>query len=167
MCIRDRLEPVLNALPKEIKQTNITMGLSIHGSSLAHLFESLIDLHINKSENGFFHKDLRRFLSNPYSASLLTINNSNYTKILKHKILKNNWIFINKDHLLSVFPEGKGLYHELFKQSHTSSSILKLIREVTEILKEDLIQKSEPFYCLLYTSPSPRDRTRSRMPSSA
>ena len=26
---------------------------------------------------------------------------------------------------------------------------------------------SMPFYCLLYTSPSPRDRTRSRMPSSA
>ena len=26
---------------------------------------------------------------------------------------------------------------------------------------------SEPYTCLLYTSPSPRDRTRSRMPSSA
>ena len=26
---------------------------------------------------------------------------------------------------------------------------------------------SEPLLCLLYTSPSPRDRTRSRMPSSA
>ena len=25
----------------------------------------------------------------------------------------------------------------------------------------------EPYICLLYTSPSPRDRTRSRMPSSA
>ena len=25
----------------------------------------------------------------------------------------------------------------------------------------------KPIYCLLYTSPSPRDRTRSRMPSSA
>ena len=25
----------------------------------------------------------------------------------------------------------------------------------------------QPFLCLLYTSPSPRDRTRSRMPSSA
>jgi len=25
----------------------------------------------------------------------------------------------------------------------------------------------ENYYCLLYTSPSPRDRTRSRMPSSA
>ena len=26
---------------------------------------------------------------------------------------------------------------------------------------------TRPWYCLLYTSPSPRDRTRSRMPSSA
>ena len=26
---------------------------------------------------------------------------------------------------------------------------------------------NQPYYCLLYTSPSPRDRTRSRMPSSA
>ena len=28
-------------------------------------------------------------------------------------------------------------------------------------------KKAEPYFCLLYTSPSPRDRTRSRMPSSA
>ena len=28
-------------------------------------------------------------------------------------------------------------------------------------------QKPQPLPCLLYTSPSPRDRTRSRMPSSA
>ena len=28
-------------------------------------------------------------------------------------------------------------------------------------------QIAEPFVCLLYTSPSPRDRTRYRMPSSA
>ena len=30
-----------------------------------------------------------------------------------------------------------------------------------------LINKVKPWICLLYTSPSPRDRTRSRMPSSA
>ena len=29
------------------------------------------------------------------------------------------------------------------------------------------IEKSNDVICLLYTSPSPRDRTRSRMPSSA
>ena len=31
----------------------------------------------------------------------------------------------------------------------------------------DFMQKLKDYICLLYTSPSPRDRTRSRMPSSA
>ena len=33
--------------------------------------------------------------------------------------------------------------------------------------KKKWYENREPYYCLLYTSPSPRDRTRSRMPSSA
>ena len=34
-------------------------------------------------------------------------------------------------------------------------------------LSVNLIQGVNNYRCLLYTSPSPRDRTRSRMPSSA
>ena len=37
----------------------------------------------------------------------------------------------------------------------------------TEFDEKALLQLSESINCLLYTSPSPRDRTRSRMPSSA
>ena len=33
--------------------------------------------------------------------------------------------------------------------------------------KSPHIKQGRVYYCLLYTSPSPRDRTRSRMPSSA
>ena len=36
-----------------------------------------------------------------------------------------------------------------------------------KVLSSDMDVSSEPQDCLLYTSPSPRDRTRSRMPSSA
>ena len=36
--------------------------------------------------------------------------------------------------------------------------------EVNDHLPEEI---ADPDHCLLYTSPSPRDRTRSRMPSSA
>ena len=32
---------------------------------------------------------------------------------------------------------------------------------------DEIINVIQDMYCLLYTSPSPRDRTRSRMPSSA
>ena len=34
-------------------------------------------------------------------------------------------------------------------------------------VNNDLKEYKEYYNCLLYTSPSPRDRTRSRMPSSA
>ena len=39
--------------------------------------------------------------------------------------------------------------------------------EIFNIDKENLKATKEPFSCLLYTSPSPRDATLSRMPSSA
>ena len=35
------------------------------------------------------------------------------------------------------------------------------------LLDLDMQPTLSSYYCLLYTSPSPRDRTRSRMPSSA
>ena len=44
------------------------------------------------------------------------------------------------------------------------------IRIVSEALREAAVKNNLPIVykdCLLYTSPSPRDRTRSRMPSSA
>ena len=41
-------------------------------------------------------------------------------------------------------------------------------RSTVPSLTVDLCDKCHPFYtCLLYTSPSPRDRQKSRMPSSA
>ena len=46
---------------------------------------------------------------------------------------------------------------------------VKLIRIVTgeEIIGEVLSETDDTITCLLYTSPSPRDATLSRMPSSA
>ena len=40
-------------------------------------------------------------------------------------------------------------------------------RELAEFILSQLPVFGPPSFCLLYTSPSPRDRTRSRMPSSA
>jgi len=45
-------------------------------------------------------------------------------------------------------------------------------KEARQLVKDNpysflYVNKAEIDFCLLYTSPSPRDRTRSRMPSSA
>ena len=45
--------------------------------------------------------------------------------------------------------------------------VLEADRADAEARAEVLRQRREEARCLLYTSPSPRDRTRSRMPSSA
>ena len=43
-----------------------------------------------------------------------------------------------------------------------------LLEEIySDVCCSDADYGDRPYYCLLYTSPSPRDRTRSRMPSSA
>ena len=76
--------------------------------------------------------------------------------------------------------ETEGRYSDpgLQLQSHPSKISAAMQAQVHSILKkiswshDDIenflgIYLSEPKSCLLYTSPSPRDRTRSRMPSSA
>ena len=41
------------------------------------------------------------------------------------------------------------------------------IRVISKMLQDDYLVEGELRSCLLYTSPSPRDRQKSRMPSSA
>ena len=62
----------------------------------------------------------------------------------------------------------------LFGQQHRKATGLELQNLLFEHLDDDRCQSLRGFIkqqqvgiCLLYTSPSPRDRTRSRMPSSA
>ena len=54
---------------------------------------------------------------------------------------------------------------------HSAQVDAMKIDELSSLIKEfkpDLVLNlALPYHCLLYTSPSPRDRTRSRMPSSA
>ena len=45
--------------------------------------------------------------------------------------------------------------------------VLEVYWHPLTIAERESIQKKSDKDCLLYTSPSPRDRTRSRMPSSA
>ena len=69
----------------------------------------------------------------------------------------------------------KDFYSELTKIQNEirTANFMKdteLIDDLTsqfESLRGKLLKYEESFVCLLYTSPSPRDRTRSRMPSSA
>ena len=79
---------------------------------------------------------------------------------------------MNFDSLLWVLLLGSLLGLELIGKVpptlHTPlMSGANAISGITMLAALTAIIKAEPNSCLLYTSPSPRDRTRSRMPSSA
>ena len=50
---------------------------------------------------------------------------------------------------------------------HTGTGKTKPLTGITQVRIGAGVNGDYPYTCLLYTSPSPRDRTRSRMPSSA
>ena len=53
------------------------------------------------------------------------------------------------------------------ERGDTCGPLERVLLRTQEITKNDIETIQTAINCLLYTSPSPRDRTRSRMPSSA
>ena len=96
------------------------------------------------------HKDM--FKGTTYDSLNKQVDGNHYSKM---KIQPAE--FINENNLL--FAEGNAIkYICRHKSKGKAKDIEKAIHYLEMILERD---------CLLYTSPSPRDRTRSRMPSSA
>ena len=108
------------------------------------------------------------FLAKPVNASNTTAQNrheftyTNKDRIqaeLKEKIQKiESKLGVSHEEVLKGIEEGKNT---------DSSEMVKAVREFIAVLEAEIENVSKKNVCLLYTSPSPRDRTRSRMPSSA
>ena len=88
---------------------------------------------------------------------------------------KQNIIYVGKAKSLrkrvsSYFARNQSAKTAIMLKKAEELSYLIVDNEADALLLENnLIKEHQPRYniCLLYTSPSPRDRTRSRMPSSA
>ena len=70
--------------------------------------------------------------------------------------------------ILAFFPGGAPGLPELIIFGTIALLLFgKRLPEVARSLGKGIVEFKKGVRCLLYTSPSPRDRTRSRMPSSA
>lgn len=97
------LNPLLNSIPGTINSVNITMGQKLELSGLSSYFLNLIDLHLTKSNKGWFYKDFRALLNNPFTVILFqedTLEVGELTSLLNEK----NWIYISDKELLK-FPD--------------------------------------------------------------
>ena len=75
--------------------------------------------------------------------------------------------FFDSDIIQEELKEINDLQEEIYG-TFLTFSIMSRSEQLENVDKlTRLLEKQRVMYCLLYTSPSPRDRTRSRMPSSA
>ena len=68
---------------------------------------------------------------------------------------------------LHVIKIAKGFGMEVLAYDIRQDKFLAEVLDFKYVTLEELLKKSDIISCLLYTSPSPRDRQKSRMPSSA
>ena len=126
----------------------------------------------------------------PYLATALTKKGINFTysadpnDLNKENLAHYDGVALYANHdsitssqeqaLLSFVKNGKGFIpiHCASYCFRNSADFVQLVggqfkSHETGTFTADIINSEHPITCLLYTSPSPRDRTRSRMPSSA
>ena len=113
------MDPMLKAVPNTIKEVNITMGLSLNKTVLYSFFYSYLDLHIKKTDRGWFYKHVLDFFSNPYTVTLFSSANEDFGTILSKNIKEHNWLYINEN-VLSNYTSEKELFAKIFPESPLS-----------------------------------------------
>eukprot|EP01015_Nassula_variabilis_P010431 TRINITY_DN1836_c0_g1_i1.p2 TRINITY_DN1836_c0_g1~~TRINITY_DN1836_c0_g1_i1.p2 ORF type:complete len:101 (+),score=38.36 TRINITY_DN1836_c0_g1_i1:64-366(+) len=95
------------------------------------------------------------------SFRIVAYNRSNNNQLANVEILKED---LSQEQEVEL--RSKGLISTLKELACQYIDLIVSKAEIAE-MKKDTIKGDQNIVCLLYTSPSPRDRQKSRMPSSA
>jgi len=94
--------PVLEFLPKSVKELNITMGSSLRNTNMYALFEAIFHLHLNRerlSKNSarFYYQDLFKIWQHP---AIQNFGNNEALEQLKESLQQQNHSFPSKKDVL-------------------------------------------------------------------
>ena len=132
------LIPMLNSLPKGIKDLNITMGFPLFSSSVSSLFYKLFKIHINSSIS-FYYKEVASILSHELIKPLFKYENGNYSDQIIDKINKENIINIDLKFLTANTKVNKDLIILLFKDwSNNVEESISNCKELIITLRDSL-----------------------------
>lgn len=97
------LFPVLNSLPDNLKNVNVTMGYPLKITNVYNLFENITDMFINlkslESRKGIYYKDVENILTHPYIETTLDKDAKYFLKELK----KNKITYVSRDKISDYF----------------------------------------------------------------
>ena len=135
------LLPVLNSLPPNVDEVNVTMGFALQNAPVAFLFEHLLNMHSTPGEDSRYYKDIMLVLSHPLMQQVTT----GYSRRLLEQIRKENLVYLSREEISASLP---GEFHKLFEicfgnWNNDPPKALKKLRELVMLLKEKLDREQD------------------------
>ena len=169
----------IEAIGKKVNTNNLPTREKPIDLMGKYIFPGLVDMRVFVGEPGYEYKENFRTLSNAALAGGVTsvvtmpntdpiIDNVSIVDFLKRRGRDKSKINIFPCASLTKNIEGTNMIEFGLLQKKGIVAFtdgIKILQVVTNL--EEAYNSKGNNICLLYTSPSPRDRTRSRMPSSA
>jgi hypothetical protein len=141
------LIPILNALPVEVENLNITMGYPSKNNPAQILIYKLFQLHLNaqnrnKKQSVFYYKEVLEILNNPLIVSSIQANE--VVKIIKN----SNLTFITNNRLSELFSKYDLLNNELvnylfFDWNVSVNEVLDKLKAILIYIKTHLSNQNE------------------------
>ena len=129
------LIPLLNSIPSNVKNINVTMGYPLKNSNVYSFFYLLINIH-TKNQNSFYYKSIISLVSHELISPIL-----NNGLDLREKIRQENLIYMSKKDIIDLDKENHLIYELLFSKWTNAvdgiSSCLKLMDLIKKYYSEN------------------------------
>lgn len=135
--------PMLHAIPAAVHKVNITMGLPLKNTVLYTFFTSFLQLHLNKTERGWFYRDVLVCMSNPYVARLSS-GTKNWATALSQAIKANNWLYITPQRLAPYTKQHPGLSLLFLEDKPTPLQWIELCLALMQPLQRKYREENKP-----------------------
>jgi hypothetical protein len=136
----DLLLPVLNSLPPNVKDLNITMGFPLKNAPLASLFDKLFQIHQHQGSS-YYYKDVISVINHPSLNDLLGEESEAFIE----KIQSENTVNLSETEISTAFSsKAQKIIDACFKSwSNSPNDALQAFQEIITIIKTHLKEKNE------------------------
>lgn len=128
----DLLLPVLNSLPPNVKDLNITMGFPLKNAPIASLFDRLFQIHQNTG-SAYYYKDVISVINHPALNEIL----KKETEVFIEKIQSENTVNLSEKEIINSFSaEAKPLIKACFRSwDNSPKKALEAFQEIINQVK--------------------------------
>ncbi len=161
------LMPLLNSIPTEVKELNITAGLPLCQTPLASLFETIFQLHLHTAQftyltskgiDKYYYKDVLKLLQHPHVhrmiQGILQGNRFVFDETID-SIRRGNLVFVGIDEIISqktgLFSANLAFLEAIFKSWAKPADAIVCLQSIVEPLRINVAQPMELEYLFAFS----------------